>query len=137
MPRPKRTAGRKDKKHEISWSKNPEWTETLVAILVDNQRIRNGLFYDPREQKNTSGHSKEYWHMRLAEGIFKDIIDGWNDEDSEDLRKDYALSVGNYLGRLKSEYKERVRQLQRTGGNKYLILLVNKCSLIYRWRRWR
>lgn len=118
MPRAKRPTGRKDKKSEISWSKNPEWTETLVAILIDNERIRNGLFHDSKEHKNTSGHSKEYWHMCLAEGIFADMIDGWNDENSLDLRKDYASSVGNYLGRLKIEYKERIRRLHETGGKK-------------------
>ena len=120
MPRAKRPAGRKDKKNEISWSKNPEWTETLVGILIDNERIRNGLFHDSKERKNTSGHSKEYWHMQLAEGIFEDMIDGWHDTnaESEELRKDYAASTGNYLGRLKAEYKERVRRLKETGGSR-------------------
>ena len=47
--------------------------------------------------------------MRMAEGIFKDLIGYWNDENMEDLRKDYASSVGNYLGRLKGEYRERIR----------------------------
>lgn len=114
MPRPKRPAGRKDRKHEISWFKNPEWTEALVAILVDDEGIRNGLFHDPKERKNPSGFSKDYWHMKLAEGIFGDIIDSWKEDD--DLRKDYAASVGNYLNRLKSEYKEKVRRLKETGG---------------------
>ena len=113
MPRPKRTTGRKDRKHEISWSKNPEWTEALVAILVDNEAIRNGLFHDPKKCKNPSGHSKDYWHMRLAEGIFQEVFEGW--EESDELKKDYAASVGNYLGRLKSEYKEKVRRLKETG----------------------
>ena len=116
MPRPKRSAGRKERKNEIYWSKNPEWSEALAAILVDDQAIRNGLFHDPKERKNPSGHSKDYWHMRLAEAIFGDIIDGWEDEESEELRKDYAASVGNYLGRLKTEYKEKVRRLKETGG---------------------
>lgn len=44
------------------------------------------------------------------------MIDRWHGEDSGDLRKDYAASVGNYLGRLKSEYKERVRRLKEMGG---------------------
>ena len=118
MPRPKRTTGRKERKNEISWSKNPEWSEALVAILVDDEAIRNGLFHDPKERKNPSGLSKDYWHMRLAEGIFGDLIEGWGDdlENSEELRKDYAASVGNYLGRLKSEYKEKVRRLKENGG---------------------
>ena len=55
--------------------------------------------------------------MRMAEGIFKDLIGNWNDEIMEDQRKDYASSVGNYLGRLLSEYKERIRRLKETGGN--------------------
>ena len=61
-----------------------------MAILTDDKRIRNGLFHDGREKSNPSGHSKEYWHMCLAEGIFEDMIDGWN--DSEHLRIDYAAS---------------------------------------------
>jgi len=117
MSRPKRSS--KEKKNEISWSKNPEWTEMLVAILTENESIRNGLFHDPREKKNPSGHSKEYWYMRISEGIFKDLIGNWNDENMEDLRKDYASSVGNYLGRLKSEYKERIHRLKETGGNSF------------------
>lgn len=66
MPLPKRTTGRKDRKREISWPKNPEWTEALVAILLDDEAIRNGLIHDPKERKNPSGLSKDYWHMRLA-----------------------------------------------------------------------
>ena len=61
-----------------------------MAIITDDERIRNDLFHDVEEKSNPSGHSKEYCHMRLAEGIFEDMIDGWN--DSEDLRKDYAAS---------------------------------------------
>lgn len=62
--------------------------------------------------------------MRLAEGIFEDMIDGWHNEDSGDLRKDYAASVENYLGRLKSEYKERVRRLKETGGSILLFYYI-------------
>ena len=40
VPCPKRPAGRKDRKQEISWFKNPEWTEALVAILVDDEGTR-------------------------------------------------------------------------------------------------
>ena len=54
--------------------------------------------------------------MRLAEGILEDIRDGWHYDDSGDLQKDYAASVGNYLGRLKSEYKEWIYRLNETGG---------------------
>ena len=47
-----------------------------------------------------------------------ELIEGWGDdlETSEELRKDYAASVGNYLGRLKSEYTEKVRRHTETGG---------------------
>ena len=45
---PQRPARRKDTKQEILWSKNLEWTEALVAILVDDEAIRNGLFHDPK-----------------------------------------------------------------------------------------
>ena len=60
MPRTKRTTGRKERKNEILWSKNPEWSEALVAILVEDGSIWNGLFHDPKERKNLSGHSKDY-----------------------------------------------------------------------------
>ena len=43
MPRPQRPNGRKEKKHEISWPKNPQWTERLVALLVDDETICNGV----------------------------------------------------------------------------------------------
>ena len=42
-----------------------------MAILVETEAIWNGLFHDPKERKNPSGHSKDYWHMRLAEEIFR------------------------------------------------------------------
>ena len=42
MPRPKRSVGHKERKHKIYWSKNPEWSEALAAILADDQAIRNG-----------------------------------------------------------------------------------------------
>src|SRR5258706_9244268 len=35
-------------------------------ILVGDGAIRNGLFHNPKERKNPSGHSKDYWHMRLT-----------------------------------------------------------------------
>ena len=50
-----RTTGRKERKNEILWSKKPE---ALVAILVEDEAIWNGLF-------------QNYWHMRLAKEIFR------------------------------------------------------------------
>ena len=51
-----------------------------------------------------------YTYLQAAD-IFEDII-----EDDEELQRDYAASVGNCLERLKSDYKEKIRQLKETGG---------------------
>ena len=42
-----------------------------MVILVEDEAIWDGLFDDPKERKNLSGHSKDYWHMCLAEEIFR------------------------------------------------------------------
>ena len=122
MPRQKCARGRKEKKHETLWSKNPESTEALVATPVDDEAIRNGLFHDPKGPQNPSGHPKDYWHMRLAEGVFGDLIESCKDD--EDLRKNYITSIGNYLGYLKSVYKAKVGRLKGTGGMFKLIALL-------------
>jgi len=60
--------------------------------------------------------------MRLAEWVFGDLLERWKDD--EDLRKDYAASIGNYLSHLKSEYKAKFRKLKKTRGMLKLIALL-------------
>ena len=42
-----------------------------------------------------TGFTKDYWHMQLAEEIFRDVNQDWAAGENEDMHKDYASSVGH------------------------------------------
>ena len=83
-----------------------------VCVVVNDKIKKCIFFYDPREKKNPSGIfytklllyiantpigcTKDYWHMQLAEEIFRDAIQDWAAEENEDMHKDCASSVRNY-----------------------------------------
>lgn len=63
------------------------------SYSVDDEAICNGLSMNQKNartpnRKISLGYFKDYCHTRLAEGIFQEVIEGW--EESDELKKDYA-----------------------------------------------
>ena len=58
IPRPKRAIGCKGRKMRYHGQKTPSGQRLWELFLG---AIRNGLFYHPKELKNHSGHSRDYW----------------------------------------------------------------------------
>jgi hypothetical protein len=77
----------------VPWDRNPEWTEAMIAICMDDETIREGLFHDSKKRKNATGKPKKHYWNLLVEEIFAEEAD-LNDADT---RKHYADSIGNRL----------------------------------------
>jgi hypothetical protein len=62
---------------KIPWARSPEYTLRLVQSIMENAKIRDGLFFDPgavdNRKANPSGRPKEHWHRELAKLVFTDL----------------------------------------------------------------
>jgi hypothetical protein len=88
------------KKPSIPWSKHPEWTDILVSALLDNTKLRQGLFsFSKRDQPGarTSGIRKSDHHEELASLIFKDNPDYETEYKADPLR--FGRAVEGRLSR--------------------------------------
>ncbi|EJD45933.1 hypothetical protein AURDEDRAFT_164996 [Auricularia subglabra TFB-10046 SS5] len=117
---PPKDPDRKKRAQEISWVKNPDLTDALVAYFVDNPQFRRSYFSDSvdsarteKRTKKTSHDSKVAMNKTLATHIFAN-----HPVFAEDFKADegrYATSTSNRLARLKDSYKEHAEALGSTG----------------------
>ena len=92
--------GKRAKKPSIPWAKHPEWTDILVSALLDNDKLRQGLFsFSKRDQPGarTSGTRKSDHHEELAALIFKDNPDYETEYKSDPAR--FGRAVEGRLSR--------------------------------------
>ncbi|KAF9510110.1 hypothetical protein BS47DRAFT_100774 [Hydnum rufescens UP504] len=125
MPRSKKvsavsTGSKKTPNSYIRWSKNPDWTWTIVAKLQEDDTFRRALFSDSiteakKENRPIQKNKVQLiqLHAELAEHTFAE------DPEMKALyhtdKSCFATSVGSWIASLKSDYKTFQNKLGATG----------------------
>ncbi|KAF8200151.1 hypothetical protein BJ912DRAFT_948114 [Pholiota molesta] len=105
---------------KIEWSKNPDWTWSLIAYLTTHSSFRTKLFSDSTADATKNGRAKvvgkegkNQMYGTLAKALFGEMP-GQMEFYALDSKR-FAVSVETRLRRLKSEYSKHLKELGSTG----------------------
>ncbi|KAF9512566.1 hypothetical protein BS47DRAFT_1363109 [Hydnum rufescens UP504] len=102
----------------IPWAKNPEWTDTIINALKNDDKLQHDLFSSTLKKKKSggfriSGVPKSDHHLALAKLIFKDdkvFGPEWLTNPNH-----LGTSVNGHMDVLKCDYQKYQTKLNGTG----------------------